>query len=427
MPSLGQGHAKDTNDGSNPAKIWQIVVEQLEKYGIADTGALSFIDRNLLSSRSTSTASASSDDFRRLARRLLGRTVGLVLGGGGARGLAHLGVVKAMVEAGIPIDAVGGTSIGALMSALYARDVNYYSAQAFAKSFSQRISSKWRQLFDLTYPITSWLTGHAFNRGLWKIFGDLQIEDLWLPFFCVTTDIAHSKMVVHRSGYIWRYVRASMSLSGILPPMCDNGALLIDGGYFNNVPVDVMMVPETSTSSGATIVVAIDVGSADETQITDYGDTLSGVWLLLQRMFGRKLLIPTLTEIQSRLTYVSCTEKLEQLKEAAQDGSDIFYLRPPVAQYGIMDFGRFSEIYQAGYRYGLAAVDKWRQDGTLRRLQGYRENNNGGMQLYQRDSPTTLVAWGTDADAAAAAGDELSSARVTPEHSARGHSRRQSM
>lgn len=371
--------------------MWQVLHDQLEKYGLAELSEASALVRDLWAPTRHPTlasivATASSDDFGRLARRLLGKTVGLVLGGGGARGLSHIGVIQALVEAGIPVDTIGGTSIGAFIGALYSRDVDYYAAQAFTKNFSQRMSSKWRQLLDLTYPITSWFTGHAFNRNLWKIFGDRHIEDNWLPFFCMTTDIAHSKMVVHRTGYVWRYVRASMSLSGFLPPLCDRGALLVDGGYLNNVPVDVMM-STTESKVGATTVIAIDVGAEDETNLYDYGDTLSGFWLIFQRLIGRKLLIPTLAEIQLRLAYVGCTAKVEAVKAAASTTQDVLYLRPPVQQYAVMDFHHHSKLIEVGYEYGKRVVEGWRADGTLKRLLGFRE---------RVDSPSLYPRWGAE-------------------------------
>jgi lysophospholipid hydrolase len=171
----------------------------------------------------------------RIARRLCGKSIGLVLGGGGARGISHLGVIRALEDAGIPVDMVGGTSIGSFMGALYARDTDTVAILKPARAFSGRMASIWRKLFDLTYPVTSWFTGHEFNRGVWKVFSDMHIEDLWINYFCVTTNITFSRMEIHQVGYIWRYVRASMSLSGFLPPMCDNGTLLLDGGYVNNL------------------------------------------------------------------------------------------------------------------------------------------------------------------------------------------------
>lgn len=366
------GLAHETTPSSttgSPLHLWQVLREQLEKYGIVDLptfGQLlkSRVRRWRAPSLAAIVASATCDDLGRLARRILGRSVGVVLGGGGARGLSHIGILQALIEAGIPIDAIGGTSIGAFMGSLYARDMDHYTVAAFAKSFAQRMTSKWRQAIDLTYPITSWFTGHAFNRSLWKMFGDRHIEDLWIPYYCVTTDIAKSRMMVHRTGYVWRYVRASMSLCGFLPPLCDQGSLLVDGGYMDNVPVDVML-----DSAAASTVIAIDVGAEDATELEDYGDTLSGFWLLFWRMLGRKKLVPTLTEIQSRLAFVSCTNKLEAVKAAAGKGQNIFLLRPPVQQFGVLDFGHHESLFSGGYAFGKRIIEAWRTDGTLRRLQ----------------------------------------------------------
>jgi lysophospholipid hydrolase len=171
------------------------------------------------------------NDFSRLARRLCGKSIGLVLGGGGARGIAHLGLIRALEEHGIPIDHIAGTSIGALIGGLYAREGDLISASGRAKQFSGRMGNIWRILSDVTYPLVAYTTGHEFNRAIYKALYDLHIEDMWLPYFCNTTNIISSKMEIHQNGYAWRFVRASMSLVGLLPPLCDNGNMLVDGGY----------------------------------------------------------------------------------------------------------------------------------------------------------------------------------------------------
>lgn len=216
-------------------------------------------------------------DFQRLARRLCGKSIGLVLGGGGARGIAHIGVIKAIEEAGIPIDLVGGTSMGAFMGGLYARHADVVPMYGLAKKFAGRMSSMWRFALDLTYPSASYTTGHEFNRGIFKTFGKHQIEDFWLEFYCNTTNISKSRAEIHTSGYAWRYVRASMSLAGLLPPLCDEGSMLLDGGYIDNLTVSHMK------SLGADVIFAVDVGSLDDDAPQSYGDTLSGVWAFFNR------------------------------------------------------------------------------------------------------------------------------------------------
>ncbi|XP_033374334.1 patatin-like phospholipase domain-containing protein 7 isoform X6 [Parus major] len=177
-------------------------------------------------------------DFSRLARVLTGNAIALVLGGGGARGCSQVGVIRALIEAGIPVDMIGGTSIGAFMSALYAEERSYNQMRIKARQWAMVMNSVFKTILDLTYPITSMFSGAAFNNSINNIFKDKQIEDLWIPYFTITTDITASAMRVHRDGSLWRYVRASMSLSGYMPPLCDpkDGHLLMDGGYINNLP-----------------------------------------------------------------------------------------------------------------------------------------------------------------------------------------------
>ncbi|XP_049884906.1 neuropathy target esterase sws isoform X3 [Pectinophora gossypiella] len=296
-------------------------------------------------------------DFSRLARWLTGTSVGLVLGGGGARGAAHVGMIRAIQEAGIPIDMVGGVSIGAFMGALWCMERNITTVTQKARDWSQKMTQWGKQLMDLTYPATSMFSGRQFNTTIKTTFGEVHIEDLWLPYFTVTTDISASCMRVHRHGSLWRYIRASMSLSGYMPPLCDpvDGHLLLDGGYVNNLPADVMR------SLGAKHILAIDVGSQDDTDLTNYGDDLSGWWLLWKRWnpFTTPVKVPNLPDIQSRLAYVSCNRQLEEVKKS--DYCE--YIRPPIDAYKTLQFGSFDEIREVGYRHGAAYFEGQRRGG----------------------------------------------------------------
>ncbi|KAJ3300010.1 phosphatidylcholine and lysophosphatidylcholine phospholipase [Borealophlyctis nickersoniae] len=319
-------------------------------------------------------------DFARIARRLLSKSIGLVLGGGGARGIAHIGVIRALEEAGIPVDMVGGTSIGSFVGGLYARENDHVSVYGRAKMFSGRMVSKWRQILDLTYPVTALFTGHEFNRGIWKCFRETHIEDCWLSYFAVTTNITWSRMEIHRTGYIWRYVRASMSLAGYLPPLCDNGNMLLDGGYLNNLPADIMR------SMGAETIIAVDVGAVDDTSPVNYGDSLSGWWVLLQRWNPFKSStslvhkIPQMADIQSRLAYVSSVKQLEDAKRIR----GCFYFHPPVNKFGTLEFDQFKEIFEVGYKCGKEMVKKWEKDGVLERRFGVKVGEGGGSRRHTR-------------------------------------------
>ncbi|XP_068779087.1 patatin-like phospholipase domain-containing protein 6 isoform X5 [Struthio camelus] len=340
-------------------------------------------------------------DFSRLARVLTGNTIALVLGGGGARGCSHIGVIKAMEEAGIPIDMIGGTSIGSFIGALYAEERSAVRTKQRAREWAKCMNSVFETVLDLTYPITSMFSGSAFNASINKVFQDKQIEDLWLPYFNVTTDITASAMRVHTDGSVWRYVRASasytpylpplcdpkdghwlvdgcyvnnvpgslwryvrasMTLSGYLPPLCDpkDGNLLMDGGYINNLPADI------ARNMGAKTVIAIDVGSQDETDLCNYGDSLSGWWLLWKRLnpWAEKVKVPDMAEIQSRLAYVSCVRQLEVVKSS----SYCEYIRPPIDRFKTMDFGKFDEIYDVGYQHGKVVFDGWSRGDIIEKM-----------------------------------------------------------
>ncbi|XP_061438750.1 patatin-like phospholipase domain-containing protein 6 isoform X13 [Rhineura floridana] len=262
-------------------------------------------------------------DFSRLARVLTGNTIALVLGGGGARGCSHIGVIKAMEEAGLPIDLIGGTSIGSFIGALYAEERSAVRTKQRAREWAKSMNSVFATVLDLTYPITSMFSGSAFNTSIHKVFQDKQIEDLWLPYFNVTTDITASAMRVHKDADIAR-------------------------------------------NMGAKTVIAIDVGSQDETDLCNYGDSLSGWWLLWKRLnpWAEKVKVPDMAEIQSRLAYVSCVRQLEVVKSS----SYCEYIRPPIDRFKTMDFGKFDEIYDVGYQHGKVVFDGWCRGDIIEKM-----------------------------------------------------------
>ncbi|KAJ5949806.1 Lysophospholipase nte1 [Penicillium verhagenii] len=338
----------------NPKKFGTVLKQRVQ---ILQAEIQKYTSRRIQQTPLYSSQTPFKGDFHRLARRLCGKSVGLVLGGGGARGIAQVGVIKALEEAGIPIDIVGGTSIGSFIGALYARDADVVPMYGRAKKFSGRMGSMWRFALDLTYPTVSYTTGHEFNRGIFKTFGDSQIEDFWLEFYCNTTNISRSRAEYHSSGYVWRYVRASMSLAGLIPPICDEGSMLLDGGYIDNLTVAHMK------SLGADVIFAVDVGSLDDNTPQGYGDSLSGFWSMFNRWnpFSSLPNPPTLSEIQARLAYVSSIDNLERAKNL----SGCLYMRPPIDSYGTLEFGKFDEIYQVGYAYGKEFLDRLKNEGSL--------------------------------------------------------------
>lgn len=340
---------------------------------------------NRLSRRTHSykTVQAHKNDFLRLARILSNESVGLVLGGGGSRGISHVGVVMALEKHGIPIDLIGGTSIGSFVGGLYAKDYNIVSIYGRAKRFAKRVSSWWRMVLDLTYPVTSYITGYEFNRGIWKIFGSSEIEDFWIRYFCNSTNITNSTMDIHESGFLWRFIRASMSLAGLLPPITYGGSMLLDGGYLDNLPVMEMK------KKGAKYIIAVDVGSVDDRTPMNYGDTLSGFWVLFNRWnpFSRHPNVPNMMDIQLRLAYVASVNALELAKKTP----GVIYLRPPIDDYATLDFAKFDEIYHVGMAYADNLLTRWEQTGKIPPIAGMIDrsrirNGEERKSLYRRSS-----------------------------------------
>ncbi|KAJ9637956.1 uncharacterized protein PV06_04537 [Exophiala oligosperma] len=364
-------HAQPRRLGTAIKQRVQVIQAEIQKY----------TSRRVRQAPLYSTDTPFKGDFHRLARRLCGKSVGLVLGGGGARGIAHVGVIRALEEAGIPIDIIGGTSIGAFMGALYARDADVVPMFGRAKQFAGRMGSMWRFALDLTYPSASYTTGHEFNRGIFKIFGDSQIEDFWLSFYCNTTNISKSRAEIHTSGYAWRYVRASMSLAGLIPPICDDGSMLLDGGYIDNLTVAHMK------SLGADLVFAVDVGSQDDDTPQQYGDTLSGFWALLNRWnpFSSIPNPPSLSDIQARLAYVSSVDALERAKNTP----GCLYMRPPIDAYGTLQFASFQEIVEIGHSYAKEFLARLKSEGELDGVidAWAADNDEKGKQLLRALAP----------------------------------------
>jgi len=159
-----------------------------------------------------------------------------------------------------------------------------------------------------------------------------------------------------------------MTLAGLIPPLCDEGNMLVDGGYVDNLTVSHMK------SLGADIIFAVDVGAIDDDTPQFYGDSLSGFWATLNRWnpFSTWTNPPSLGEIQARLAYVSSIGALEKAKSTP----GCRYMRPPVENYGTLEFGKFDEIYQVGYTYGKQFLAQLRDQGILPVMEETEEKKN---------------------------------------------------
>ena len=287
-------------------------------------------------------------DFERLARFLTGRAIGLVLGAGGARGLAHIGVIRAIQELGIAIDLIGGTSCGAMVGGALAKDLD--GERIFRTAREHLVSSG--SLLDYTLPLVSLISGRKMTRGLQRVFGDVAIEDLWLNYFCVSTNLSRAAMIVHRTGPLWRGIRASISLPGILPPVLQEGDLLVDGGLMNKLPVDVMR----KLCNGGRVI-AVSVSQAERLQVEyEFPEHLSGWRVLVRRLnpFRSRREEANIASILLCSTLVKSTESQAALEREA----DICVRVPPVA-VGMFEFKSLDAIVDAGYTAALAQLRGW--------------------------------------------------------------------
>jgi predicted acylesterase/phospholipase RssA len=288
-----------------------------------------------------------SGDLARLARVLTGNAVGLVLGGGGARGFAHIGVLRALAEVGVPVDLVGGTSIGAILAAEVAMGLGPAEMGELARK-------QFASIFDPTLPLVSLLAGRRIGTRLTDAFGDIALEDLAIPFFCVSTNLTQATEVVHRRGLLANAVRASISLPGILPPVASGGDLLVDGGLTNNLPIDVM---RDAVAGGR--VVAVDVSpEVDMPAGEEAGYEISGWRILWQRLnpFTRAAPPPYILNLLTRSSLIASiiAEREKHARAAAS-----LYLKIPAEDVKLLAFDAIEEIADRGYEATRDAVASW--------------------------------------------------------------------
>lgn len=285
----------------------------------------------------------------RLVRFLSGQAVGLVLGAGGMRGSTHIGVLRALAELAITPDYVGGCSAGALIAAQVALG---WDTETMYRVGERELVQK-KALTDFTLPLVAFNSGRRLTRALKTMLGDVRIEDLWLPYFCVSGNMTTAQMEVHRRGLLWRYVRASTALPGVYPPVLDeSGDLLVDGSIFNNVPADVMR-----RFVGDGTVIAVDVGrELSGKRHFRFGDSVSGWSLLLERLtpFGRKRRVPGILRILTRTTALNGVAA-----RTAQVAQADLLLKPPIEDFGLFDMKGYEAIYAIGYRDTLEKAGAW--------------------------------------------------------------------
>jgi NTE family protein len=282
------------------------------------------------------------DDVERVARLLTGRSIGLVLSGGGARGFAHIGVVRALREAGMRIDSVGGTSIGAIIGAGVAAD---WSDEEMVEKYRKAFVDG-RPLRDYTLPFVSLVTGRRVAHLLREAFGARDIEDLALPYYCVSANLSVGKVHVHRSGPIWLWLRASSAIPGILPPVFHRSEVFVDGAVMNNLPTDIMRQQAVGE------IVAVDI-SADDVLRADVEEyALPSMWRMCVDRFARPRR-PGILSILLRSGMVNA--EAASIERRAYTN---LLLTPPLSDIELLDWHAYERAIEAGYRHACEVIGR---------------------------------------------------------------------
>lgn len=287
------------------------------------------------------------DDCERLARVMAGRSVGVVLSGGGARAYAHIGVIRALREKGCPIDFVGGSSMGAVIAACVAKgwdddEIDWRIRKAFVES---------NPLGDYTIPVISLVKGKRVDRRLQEHFGEDAITDLDIPFFAVSTNLTDSAVRIHTRGKLRHALRSTISLPGILPPFVDDGEVLVDGAVLNNFPVDIMR----QTHRG--FIVGCDVARAPQgLNANDFVNAPNFMGWVLQNGFSEA---PPIASLLMKTATISVNPN------AGRELANILVL-PELPELDLRDWESYDETIQVGYESTLDAIA--RAGGPVARL-----------------------------------------------------------
>lgn len=286
-------------------------------------------------------------DLGRLARIISGRASGLVLAGGGARGLAHLGVHKALEEAGIEVDFVGGSSIGGLMATLLALDLD--SAEILSTVREAFLASRKSLTGDFSLlPLLSLIKGERGRDALRRTIrahtgAAIDIEDTWKPMFLMASNFSTASEEVLTSASLEDGVAASYAIPGVLPPVVRDGQLLFDGSIFNNFPVQVMK------GLGVGSVIGVDL-SDDAARIIDVPHVPGTFALMRDRLRPRALqryrAIPTLPETMILSSFITAQSRQRSEREHV----DLLF-HPALPEVGMLDWSRFDEVVELGYRH----------------------------------------------------------------------------
>ncbi len=290
-------------------------------------------------------------DIQRLARFITGKSINLVLSGGAACGFAHIGCIRALEENNFPIDSISGTSMGAVIASQYAMGMKYSDMIKYNRWLW--VQSKPKK--DITFPFISFLRGKKIEQIARSIYGDILIEDLWLPFFCVSTNLSSAQLITHREGLLFNAIRSTTSVPGLVPPVIHKNEIIVDGGIMNNLPVDIAR----NLFKGH--IIAVDVTNAKKlnAQRSEFPST----WAIIRNMIfppKEKIHFPNILDIFYRSALVGSRHQTDKAKLAAD-----FCLRPPVESFRFLEFEAFDKIINAGYEDAKEKIRNWIDSGKF--------------------------------------------------------------
>lgn len=293
-----------------------------------------------------------AEDFSRLARFLTDSAIGIVLGGGGARGFAHLGVLKALAEADVPIDLVGGNSMGALIGAQFAAGWPLDTILERTRSFA--LGGEFP-----TLPAISLLSGRRLERDLKRMFGDMTIETLWRSYFAAACNLTQACTTAQDSGPLWRAVLASNSPAGLLPPVVHDGDLLVDGAILDNVPVQAMRArlgTPLERRRGNGTIIAVDVEVQDDLSV-DPGIGRLSIWSAVKGHLGMAARRqPGIGDILYRAEHIGGLHQRARTVAFAD-----LYLEPPLADFNLLAYRQAEEIAEVGYHHAIVEIERWQR------------------------------------------------------------------
>jgi predicted acylesterase/phospholipase RssA len=271
----------------------------------------------------------------------------LVLSGGAARGFAHVGVWRALREAGVHIDAVGGTSMGSVVAASLALG---YDPQSFV-DVCKGLFDKYRPFKEYTLPVFSILRSRRLDQMLRLQWGEIEIEDLWINYFCVSANLTAAEAKIHTRGSLFKAVRSSIAIPGITLPVIDGDDLFVDGGLVNSMPGDVMK----EICRGR--IITVDTTPSRDVEIDKGCTEFPSPWsALLSRFnpFHKPKKMPNILQIMARATMINSIQRRNDVREEVD-----YYLRPPVERFGMLEFESIDAIVETGYRYAREKINEF--------------------------------------------------------------------